>query len=98
METRKEIFDHKSLDSFVFNYQNKVNENLIIEVPIRNIEVLKEPLDFYSALNVRFVVSLTEIERNNRLLLTDMPKQSVLGLELDGVESHKKTSPETPKK
>ena len=58
LDTRKEILNHKSLDQFVFNYQNKVNENLIIEVPLRNIEVLDEPLDFYSALHVSSIFEL----------------------------------------
>lgn len=52
LDTRKEILNHSSLDRFLFHHQNKINENLIIEVPLRNIEVLEEPLDFYSAMHV----------------------------------------------
>lgn len=39
------------LKDFLFDYQIKKNENPIFKIPTSNIEILKDPLDFYSALN-----------------------------------------------
>lgn len=41
-----------SLSKFLFDYQMKKNEQPIFEIPIDQIEVLKDPLDFYAALEV----------------------------------------------
>lgn len=82
----------------MFNYQNKVNENLIIEVPLRNIEILKEPLDFYSALNVSLKIRLRRLEWNHRLVPAHLSEQSLLGFKPNGTQSDKKIGPKTAEK
>ena len=43
------------LSKFLFDYQTEVNEQPIFEVPIGHIEVLKEPLDYYAAIEVKSI-------------------------------------------
>ena len=41
-----------AIKDYVFNYQKTKNENPIFKFPVESLEILQDPVDFYSALYV----------------------------------------------